>query len=167
MASDKKSPGPDVVERIDIAAPPAVVWSAVSDPSQYGRWSPEATGARRRGKANGPWSLGDRFFGTNRHWVPWATNCRVAAAVPLEEFAFDVDLGPFPLSRWAYELSPLPDGGTRLAERWTDRRVGWMGTLVKPTGLLVGRGMDAAGRNRETMRATLAAIKSDVEAGAS
>ena len=55
----------EIVESIDIAAPPSAVWAAVSDPCSYGRWSPEATGATRR-SGSGTWAVGDRFTGHNR-----------------------------------------------------------------------------------------------------
>lgn len=151
-----------LVETIDIGAAPAVVWSAVSDPTQYGRWSPEATGARRR-SGSGAWGVGDRFVGTNRLWMPWFTQCRVTEARTQSRFAFDVDLGPFPVATWSFELEPLANGGTRLTQTWVDRRTGVLGTLAKPAGLAVGRGYDAAARNRTTMSATLAALKADLE----
>lgn len=152
----------EVVASVDIAATPAAVWAAVSDPCSYGRWSPEAKGAVRR-SGSGPWSVGDRFIGRNRKWVPWSTQCRVVAARTERVFAFDVDLGPFPIARWSYELEALPDGGTRVTERWTDRRDGLRGRVVKPAGLAVGRGYDAAERNRVTMQATLDALKAGLE----
>ena len=150
-----------IVETIDIAADPKVVWAAVSDPRLYGRWSPEATGAKRR-SGSGPWAVGDRFVGTNRAKVRWSTRCRVVAADPEREFAFEVSVGLAPLARWSYELAPIP-GGTRVIERWIDRRDGIRGVLVRPAGLFVGRGYDAATRNRATMVATLATLKRDLE----
>ena len=153
---------PEVVVSVDIAADPATVWAAVSDPTAYGRWSPEATGAVRR-SGHGAWQVGDRFTGHNRIRMPWRTQCRVAAAQTESRFAFDVDLGPFPIARWSYELEALPEGGTRVTERWTDRRDGVLGRMVRPAGLAVGRGYDAAARNRTTMQATLAALKADLE----
>ena len=152
----------EVVETVAIDAAPPAVWAAVSDPCGYGRWSPEATGAIRR-SGSGPWAVGDRFTGRNRAWVPWTTQCRVVAARTDRRFAFDVDLGPFPIARWSFELEPLDTGGTRVTQRWTDRRVGVLGTIAKPAGLAVGRGYDAATRNRITMRATLDALKRDLE----
>lgn len=152
----------EVVETVAIDAAPSAVWAAVSDPCGYGRWSPEATGATRR-SGSGPWAVGDRFTGRNRLWVPWMTQCRVTAARTDRLFAFDVDLGPFPIARWSFELEPLEAGSTQVTQRWIDRRDGFLGATAKPAGLAVGRGYDAATRNRITMRATLDALKRDLE----
>lgn len=152
----------EVVEIVTIAAPPDAVWAAVSDPCGYGRWSPEATGATRR-SGSGAWAVGDRFTGHNKARVSWRTQCRVVVAQTDRRFAFDVSVGPFPIARWAFELEALPNGQTRVTQRWTDRREGVLGVLAKPAGLPVGRGYDAATRNRVTMRATLDALKADLE----
>ena len=146
-----------VVVSTTVAASVADVWAAVSDPTAYARWSPEAAGAVRR-SGTGAWQVGDRFTGRNRLWIPWSTSCRVVTADPEREFAFEVKLGPVTLSRWAYALEALPDGGTRVTETWTDLRDGVQGALVKPSGLFVGRGVDAAERNRATMEATLTSL---------
>ncbi|MBM3689933.1 MAG: SRPBCC family protein [Actinobacteria bacterium] len=152
----------EVVEIVTIDAPASAVWSAVSDPCEYGRWSPEATGAMRN-SGTGAWAVGDRFTGLNRARLSWRTQCRVVVAQSERRFAFDVNVGPFPIARWAFELEALPDGCTRVTQRWTDRRDGVLGVLAKPAGLPVGRGYDAATRNRQTMRATLDALKADLE----
>lgn len=158
----------DVAEQVDIEAPRERVWAAVSDPAAYRRWSPESAGIRRLdGERPEPWGVGQRFVGVNRVWVPWVTVCRVVAAdEDAGRFAFDVDLGPFPVATWAYELEELPDGRVRVTERWHDRREGLRGAVMRPAGLLVGRGRDAAVRNRTTMRATLAALRADLESRA-
>lgn len=152
----------EIVEIVNINAPPDRVWAAVSDPCGYGRWSPEATGATRT-SGSGAWAVGDRFTGHNRARHAWRTQCRVVAAQKEQRFAFDVNVGPLPIARWAFELTALPGGGTRVTQRWTDRRDGLLGLLAKPAGVPVGRGYDAAKRNRQTMRATLDALKADLE----
>jgi len=151
----------EVVESVVVRAPIDGVWAAVSDPCGYGRWSPEALGAVRR-SGSGPWAVGDTFTGRNKVWVPWTTQCRVVASDPEREFAFEVALGPVMLARWAYELREVA-GGTEVTERWTDRRDGPVGSVVRPIGVFVGRGVNAAERNRVTMRATLDALWADLE----
>jgi uncharacterized protein YndB with AHSA1/START domain len=153
----------EVTESIQVDVEPSVVWAAVSDPASYARWSPEAVGVRRRGAGSGPWTVGDRFTGINRTMVTWVTQCRVVVAEPDSEFAFEADFGPLPVSRWAYELA-ADAGGTRVTERWTDRRTGLAGFVMRPAGWMVGRGADAARHNRRTMRATLEAMKAELEA---
>ncbi len=151
-----------VSEAIVVDADINVVWELVSDPTNYPRWSPEANGVRRR-SGTGRWQVGDVFTGSNRIWLPWSTTCRVVQASPPEAFAFDVTFSVLPVARWSYELAPNSTGGTLVTERWEDHRTGIRGAIVKPSGLLVGRGRDAAIRNRATMRATLAHLKAEAE----
>jgi hypothetical protein len=157
-------PPREVVESVEIHCARAAAWSAVSDPSSYGRWSPENTGTLRRREPQ-PWTVGDTFTGTNRLWLQWTTTCRVVAADETAgTFSFDVSLLGIPLSRWTYEVEDLDDGVVRVTERWTDRRDGMFGAVVRPSGAVVGRGFDASARNRTTMRATLDALRDDLEA---
>jgi len=156
----------NVVETVDIAAPLALVWWAVSHPENYGRWSPENRSAIRVGGRSGPWQVGDEFIGSNHAWVSWSTRCRVAIAQPEQVFAFDVTHTSLPISRWQYSLSVPTPGVVRVTESWFDHRVGVVGLVTRRFGLPVGRGHDAAVRNRATMRDTLQAMKSDLEARA-
>jgi uncharacterized protein YndB with AHSA1/START domain len=151
-----------VSEAIEIDADIDSVWQLVSNPDNYPRWSPEASGIRRH-TGSGPWLVGEVFTGSNRIWLPWSTSCRVVTASQPEVFAFDVTFGILPVARWSYELAPNAEGGTLVTERWEDHRHGLRGAIVKPAGLLVGRGRDAATRNRATMRATLAHLKAEAE----
>ena len=157
--------GADVAESVDIQAPAAEVWALVSDPMNYPRWSPEAT-ATRRLRGQGTWKVGDTFRGANRAWLPWSTSCTVETADDEQGFKFRVSVGPFPVARWGYHVVSTGPSSCRVTETWQDARSGWRGALVKPSGLLVGRGWDAAGRNRRTMRATLNALKAHAEASA-
>jgi uncharacterized protein YndB with AHSA1/START domain len=151
----------EVRESIVINADPVAVWKLVSDPTNYPRWSPEASKARRV-SGSGKWRVGDRFVGTNKTWVPWSTACTVVTADGTE-FAFDVNAGPFPVARWGYSVTPHPDGGCTVEETWVDRRSGIAGALVKPAAVLAGRGWDAAAHNAQTMRATLVALRDEAE----
>ena len=153
-----------VAEQIRISAPTQTIWDLICDPENYPRWSPEAVGIKRR-SGSGTWQVGDKFVGTNRIWVPWFTVCTVTERSEQQRFAFDVDLGPIPIANWAYEVEA--DGDESIVrEIWTDRRSGGLGAPVKLVGPLVGRGRDAAEHNRESMRQTLAALKSAVEGAA-
>jgi uncharacterized protein YndB with AHSA1/START domain len=134
----------------DVAAPPQVVWELVSDVTRMGEWSPETTGARWRGGADGP-AVGARFSGSNRiGWRRWSTPCTVTAADPGRRFAFDVGVGPVAVATWAYDIEPT-DAGCRVTETWVDRRAPVVATL---TGLVVGVA-DRAEHNRAGMATTL------------
>ncbi|MDQ1246918.1 MAG: hypothetical protein QG597_1287 [Actinomycetota bacterium] len=156
----------EVAESINVKATAATVWPMISDPANYGRWSPEATGVKRR-TGRGAWQVGDRFVGGNKAWLAWSTACTVVAADPEHgEFAFDVDFAHVPIARWSYTVADSGDGGCLVTETWTDRRSGVIGALIKPSGVFIGRGLDAAVRNRRTMRATLLALKAEAESHA-
>lgn len=151
-----------VVESVDVSAGIEKVWAAVSDPLAYPRWSPEASGARRL-RGTGAFAVGDRFVGRNKATLTWWTVCTVVEVQPQRLFAFDVDLGPLPISRWSYQVEELAADATRVTETWHDRRTGLLGAPVRRSGRLLGRGRDAAAHNRETMQDTLRRVKVELE----
>ena len=155
--------GAEVSVRIHIDASPGAVYDLVADVARMGEWSPEATGAVR---APAALSAGDRFIGSNRRGpIRWYTQCTVLRADRGDVFAFDVDAGPIPLSRWTYTFTEAPAGGTVVTETWLDRRDGLVNLPVRLLGTLVIPG-DRAAHNRSTMRATLARLKETAEAAA-
>jgi hypothetical protein len=137
------------VERV-IAAPPDVLYVRVSDVVRMGDLSPENVGATWLRGATGP-AVGARFKGENRNGKKkWSTVATITEAEPGRHFAFEVAAGPFKVARWSYRFEPV-DGGCRVTETWIDRR-GWVAhTMAKR----VSGTADRAGRNRETMTATL------------
>jgi Polyketide cyclase / dehydrase and lipid transport len=141
-----------------IAASPESLYEMVSDVTSMGSWSPETTVCRWLGGATGP-VLGARFKGTNRNgWRRWRTTCTVVSADSGRRFAFDVDYGPLPVARWAYDF--FPDGaGCRVVETWTDRRQGWM---IKVSPVVMGVS-DRVGHNRESMTTTLSRLRAAAE----
>ena len=145
---------------IDVDVPVSEVFAAVSDPRNYGRWSPEASGADLP-TAN-PLRTGDRFTGHSRLWVPWNGHCTVVDVVPEQRFSFEVRVLGVRAARWTYETRATATG-THVTEIWDDLRTGVTGTLIKPSGLLVGRGISARKRNAVTMAETLRRLKSDLE----
>jgi uncharacterized protein YndB with AHSA1/START domain len=159
MSMADSRPG-DVAERITVGVPPARAYQAVSDVHRMARWSPECFAVLvwlRRG------GLPARFVGLNRRgpWV-WFTTCRVVTARPGEEFAFDVTTFGMPVSRWSYRLAAV-DEGTEVTECWRDQRGRGAHVLGRIfTGRVAGNRAEA---NREGMRATLARLKHDLEAG--
>lgn len=154
------------VDRV-VAAPAEVLYGLVSDVTNMGRWSPETTSCRWLGSATGP-AVGARFRGANRQgWRRWSTTAAVVAAEPGRRFAFEVDLGPWPISRWSYDLDADADAdsgavGSRITETWTDRRPRWM---LRISPLVMGVN-DRQAHNREGMSATLANLARAAEAEA-
>ena len=148
------------VERT-VAAKAADVWPMVADITRMGEWSPETTGAQWAGDATGP-AVGARFKGSNSQGAKsWKTDCHVTACEPGARFAFEVKAGPLKVARWTYEFRPDGDQCV-VAEQWDDLRSSLI-TLVAP--LLTGV-KDRAGRNRETMVATLDRLATAAEQGA-
>ena len=150
-----------VSRTITIDAEPDVVFDLVADVARVGRFSPEATGARGAGERL---REGDTFWGTNRRgpWF-WATHCRVTRAQRGEAFAFTVDIGPFPVSSWSYQIEPA-DQGCTVTETWVDRRTGIRGAVVARAGALIIPGPRDE-HNARNIDQSLAALKRVAEAG--
>jgi hypothetical protein len=147
---------------VHMNATPAAVWDLVSDVTRIGSYSPETFEAEWTGGATGP-AVGATFRGhvkRNQKGPIYWTSCRVVAADPGREFAFDVITGGKALNRWGYVIEPAGDGvdvteSFRLAPT-LPLRLYWA---------LLGW---ARGRtNRNGMRTTLERIKAEVEGGAS
>lgn len=148
-----------VVESVVIQADAGRIYDLIADVARMGEWSPEATGAHGAGSSP---VQGERFIGANRRGqVRWYTVCTVLDAERGTRFAFDVDFGPIPLSRWAYDLQPQ-EGATKVTESWVDRREGISGPPMKLMGQLLIPGSRPA-HNRATMVETLQRLKSAAE----
>ncbi len=151
---------PDAFASITIAAPALTLYGMVTDVARMGEWSPEATGAS---SVPEHLEVGSVFQGHNsRGPVRWTTTCTVRTAEPGVEFSFDVDSGPFPLSRWSYTFEETA-AGTIVSERWWDRRDGVQGLAIKLGGQMLIPGSRAE-HNAGTMRTTLAQLKRAAEA---
>jgi hypothetical protein len=88
----------------------------------------------------------------------WTTRCSVVESTPGEAFAFDVTYLGLAVARWRYVITEVA-AGSDVAEEWTDHR----GLLMKALGL-VGTGVaDRRTHNERTMRATLDALRTDLE----
>jgi len=150
---------PDAVS-ITIDAPPAVVWEIVSDPTGYGRLSPECTGGRWLDGATGP-AVGARFKGSNKRGiVRWSTTNTVEEAVPERTFSF---VTKDSATRWTYRLEP-EGTGTELTESRSS--AGEYPALARFfTRFLLG-GVDGHTEElREGMRRTLERVKAIAEGG--
>jgi hypothetical protein len=98
---------------ITIAAPPSVVYAAVSDITRTGEWSPVCKECWW-GEGDGPW-VGSFF--TGRNVTPartWETRSEVIVAESDRSFGWSVAGG---VAHWIYTLEGI-DGGTELTESW-------------------------------------------------
>ena len=142
----------------DVAAPATAVWDLVSDLPRMGEHSPENTGGRWLGGANGP-AIGARFKGNNRKdFRRWSTTVTVTDASSPRRFAFAVHFWGVPIAEWCYDVTDRP-GGCTIAETYQDRRPGWMRWGSTP----VMGVSDRVVHNQAGMEATLASIKQAAE----
>jgi uncharacterized protein YndB with AHSA1/START domain len=144
----------------DIAASAEHVWALVSDLPSMGRWSPENEGGEWIKGASGP-AVGAAFRGKNSNGSKtWSTIAKVTQCEPGRSFGFDVVAGPFKVANWHYSIEALPDGQSRVTERWTDQRNGLIRTLGKPFSGVA----DRAAHNRTGMEVTLEKMAAVLEA---
>ena len=107
-----------------IAARPAIVWNLVADVSRVGEWSPECIEAAWLGDVGRP-QPGATFTGRNRigNGFEYEVTCVVTEADRPSAFAWvvlDDSSDPArPSSAWRYQIDPVPDGGSRVRQRFT------------------------------------------------
>jgi len=161
---------PRYSESVDIARAPHEVYALVSDVTRMGRWSPVCK-ACWWDEGAGP-QVGAWFTGRNE--TPertWETRCRVVAAEPDREFAWEVVVEGTGWVRWGFTVEPLAPAsagesagaGTRLTQHWHFLPAGLAGFRER-----FGDRADAeiAARTEAAhagIPATLAAIKADAE----
>jgi hypothetical protein len=146
---------PDAHGQIDVPATPETVYALVSNPIRMAELAAENTRNTWLGN-NATAKPGAKFKGANRHGNrTWSTTATITDADQATKFAFDVNVLGLPIARWQYDLSPLPDGGTRVVESTWDRR---NPLLRKAGGLLTGQG-DRSGANVRNIETTLRNIK--------
>ena len=143
---------------VHMHAAPETVWGLVSDVTRIGSYSPETFEAEWLDGATGP-AVGARFRGhvkrNGRGPVYW-TNCVVTSCVPGAEFGFDVVQKGRALNTWAYRIEPAADGA--------DVTESFRLAPTLPLRLYWALFGWARGRtNRDGMRATLEAIRAEVE----
>lgn len=144
------SPEATVVVTREVTASAARVFALVADLPRMGEWSPENTGGRWVGGAQGP-AVGARFRGRNRAGARrWSTLATVTEYEPDRRFAFDVTVGGLAVANWAFEVEPRGEGCT-VTERFTDRR----GRIVRVGGTIVSGVGDRPAHNRAGMEVTL------------
>jgi uncharacterized protein YndB with AHSA1/START domain len=142
----------------EIAARPEAVWHLVADLTQMGKWSPENEGVEWLKGASGP-AVGVTFKGANRHGSKtWTTHGRIIEATPNKAIAFLVNVGPFKIAEWRYELAAT-SAGCRVTESTVDRR----GAMARYLGRVATGIDDRSSHNRSTMEQTLARLKTAAE----
>lgn len=142
---------------IDIAAPPAAVWALVSDLRNMSRWSPQCRKTIVRG---GVMQQGTKMININRRGLLfWPTQAMVTEFVPERKIAFRIREN---WTVWSFELSPTPDGGTRVVQR-REAPKGISDVSVKLTNAVLGGVEDFTTELQQGMNQTLRKIKHDAE----
>ena len=142
----------------DIAAPPEVVYAAISDVTRMGEWSEECVACEWHEGSDGP-AVGATFDGHNRHGdKEWTTQGKVIAAEPGRAFAFECSMWDFHYSTWGYRIEPT-DAGCRVTEWSEDLRP----ESALETSKQISGVDDRAARNRRTMSGTLERLAAAVE----
>lgn len=140
-----------------VDAPTAQVWEVLTDLRRMPSWSPELVRMVPLGR--GGLRAGSQYLGVNRRGpVVWPTRNRVVAVEPERLLAWDTLSSG---ARWVFELHP--DGNrTRVVHR---RPVATHLTLVSRgfATLLLGGASSHADELEDGMKATLQALKVDVE----
>ena len=150
---------PDLEVARDVAAPPSVVFAALTDITRMGEWSPETYRAEWNEGVDGP-SVGARYTGHNRNGdKEWSIEAEIVELVPDERFFFDCNSRGFVFSKWGYSIEPT-DGGCRVTEHWQDLRP----EEAKPRSMSISGVEDRVAHNRAGMEQTLARLAAAVEA---
>jgi uncharacterized protein YndB with AHSA1/START domain len=142
----------------DIAAPPEVVYAAISDVTRMGEWSEECFACAWHDGYEGP-VVGATFDGHNRQGEnEWTTQGKVIEADPGRAFAFECSMFDFHYSTWGYRIEAIPSG-CRVTE--------WSEDLRPESAMELSRRIsgvdDRTERNRRTMSSTLERLAAAVE----
>lgn len=149
---------PLLEETIEVDAPPAKVWSLVSDLPRMAKWSPQVVKTFQRG---GPVQLGTRTININRRGpLFWPTQAKVVRFEPHREIALRIKDN---FTIWSFTLDPTDDGGTRITQR-REAPDGISSISLKLTDLALGGQDTFVPELRDGMRQTLARIKAEAEA---
>ena len=92
---------PDIEVSRDVAAPPAVIFAAITDITRMGEWSPECVSAEWNEGFSAP-ALGAMFTGHNRNGdKEWSVEAKIVDLVDNQRFFFDCIVRDFVFSKWA------------------------------------------------------------------
>jgi uncharacterized protein YndB with AHSA1/START domain len=142
-------------EDIEIAAPPAVVWSLICDLRAMRRWSPQVV---RTVVIGGQTRLGARLVNLNRRGrLLWPTTARVITFEPGSTLAFRITENG---AVWSFALEPTPTG-TRLTERREAKDINALSLRLQDK--VLGGVPAFTAELRDGMRQTLQRIKDAAE----
>lgn len=154
-------PAPDASASLDINAAPDTVYGLLTDIDALAELGEEVYRHRWIGKKHVA-APGAKFVGLNKNrFYRWGTVATITDTDPGARFAFDVNFGPVPVSRWQYDIEAT-ESGCRVTESTWDRRPGWF----NPIGLLTTGVKDRAPHNLHSIEGTLRNLKARAEAGA-
>ncbi|HWU20392.1 MAG TPA: SRPBCC family protein [Nocardioides sp.] len=151
-----------IEDSIEIDASPEEVWELVTDVPRMAQWSPQVV----RSKVKGEVGLGATFSNLNRQgFKRWPTNGRIVRFSPptgakAGEFAFKIRENK---SVWAFDLEPIPGGGTKVTER-RETPEGISGLSLILTKAALGGQRRFTDELRRGIRTTLERIKAEAEA---
>jgi uncharacterized protein YndB with AHSA1/START domain len=148
---------PLIQHSVEIAAPPATVWSIVSDLRRMGEWSPQCVRMVVLGREIG---VGTRTINLNRDgWKRWPTTSRVVAFEPEQTLAFRV---PVNRTVWTYELEPSAVGTLLTESRRAPAGVSRLSNVA--VGAALGGTETFEASLGDGIRRTLERIKAEAEA---
>lgn len=142
-----------------IAAPPAVVWALVGDPTRMAEWSPQVDSTRLVDDG-AACAVGTRF--TNRNVqgeLAWITHGEIVCHEPGRALAFRIEEN---WAVWSFELEPTTDGGTVLHQR-RETPEGISELSRQLTEAYLGGMATLTGTLRAGMRETLTRIRAAAE----
>lgn len=106
---------PDIEVSRDIAASPEAVFTAITDITRMGEWSPETRGAEWNDGFDHA-EVGAQYTGHNQHGdKEWSIMATIVELVPNERFFFDCISRDFVFAKWGYAIEPT-DAGCRVTE---------------------------------------------------
>jgi uncharacterized protein YndB with AHSA1/START domain len=145
-------------ETVEVDAPPAKVWSLVSDVKRMASWSPQVVKTFVRG--GGPVQLGTRTVNINhKGLLVWPTQAKVVRFEPHREFAIRVKDN---FTIWSFTLEPTEAGGTRIVQR-RETPDGVSSISLRLTDAVLGGQAGFTAELRRGMRQTLDRIKAEAE----
>ncbi len=149
---------PDIEVSRDVAAPPAVIFAAITDITRMGEWSPECVSAEWNEGFSAP-ALGAMFTGHNRNGdKEWSVEAKIVDLVDNQRFFFDCIVRDFVFSKWGYTIEAT-NSGCRITEYTQDLRL--ESSLERST--MISGVSDRATHNRAGMEATLERIAAAIE----